>query len=209
MRPRRPRPGGGPGPRLVSAMASMRPAAISSIAVTMLASAALRVIDIRQHGIDLGALRGDGADQRAVILVRIKLQADAVALQVEPRQHLGDAFGGRLLRRHLRLQPDLAQRPAGLWAAREFSRLAERGNEFLLDADPPRRPSSAGAGLRRSSAPDRRRALSMKRLIQASIGAGSGASWMVNIGHCSTSAPCSVSRRENCASSRVSRIRMR
>jgi len=48
-----------------------------------------------------------------------------------------------------------------------------------------------------------------KRRIQASIGAGSGASWMVNIGHCSTSAPCSASRRENCASSRVSRIRMR
>ena len=47
------------------------------------------------------------------------------------------------------------------------------------------------------------------RSFQASIGAGSGASWMVNIGHCSTSAPCLISRRENCASWRVSRIRMR
>ena len=38
--PARPRSGGGSGPRLVSAIASMRPCAISSIAVTMLASAA-------------------------------------------------------------------------------------------------------------------------------------------------------------------------
>ena len=49
----------------------------------------------------------------------------------------------------------------------------------------------------------------MNRLIQSSIGAASGASWMVNIGQCNTSAPCSASRRENCASSRVSMIRMR
>ena len=40
-------------------------------------------------------------------------------------------------------------------------------------------------------------------------GAASTISAIVNIGHCSTSAPCSVSSFENCASSRVSRIRMR
>ena len=168
----------------------------------------LRVIDVRQHGIDLGALRLDRADQRAVILVRIKLQADAMAAQIEARQHLGDAFGCRLLRRHLRLQPDFAQRPAGLWAAREFSRLAERGDELLLDADPPHhlhQPAQAFAGHQHQivaglvdEAPDP----GLDRR-------GSGASWMVNIGHCRTSAPCSASRRENCASSRVSRIRMR
>ncbi len=97
----------------------------------------LRIVDIRQHGIDLGALRGDGAGQRAVILVRVELQAEAAAFQVEPRQHLGDAFRGRFFRRHLRLEPDLAQRPARLWAAGEFARRIERGNEFLLDTEPP------------------------------------------------------------------------
>ena len=83
----------------------------------------LRVVGIRQHGIDLGrALRLDRADQRAVILVRIELQADPVAAQVDARQHFGDALGGRLFRRHLRLQPDFAQRLAGLRAADEFAR---------------------------------------------------------------------------------------
>ena len=118
----------------------------------------LRVIDIGQHGIDLGALRLDRADQHAVILVRIELQAEAMAAEIDARQHLGDAFGGRLLRRHLRLQPDLAQRPAGFWAAREFARLAERGDEIPARRRSGARPSSAGAGLRRSSAPDRRKA---------------------------------------------------
>ncbi len=69
--------------------------------------------------------------------------------QVEPRQHFGDAFGGRLFRRDLRLQPEFAQRPAGLGAAGEFSRLAERGNELLLHADPPHhlhQPPQAFAG---------------------------------------------------------------
>ena len=56
-----------------------------------------------------------------------------MSLEIEPRQHLGDAFGGRLLRRHLRLQPDLAQRPAGFWAAGEFPGLADRGDEGPLD----------------------------------------------------------------------------
>ena len=72
-----------------------------------------------------------------------------MAGEVEPRQHLGDAFGGRLFRRHLRLQPDLAQRPAGLRAAGEFARLAERGDEVRLDADPPHdlhQPAQAFAG---------------------------------------------------------------
>ena len=97
----------------------------------------LGVIDVGRHGIDLGAQRLDGADQGAVVLVRIELQADAVALEVELRQHLGNALGGRLLRRHLRLQPDLAQRPAGFWAAGEFSRLRKRCDKVRLDADPP------------------------------------------------------------------------
>ena len=42
--------------------------------------------------------------------------------------------------------------------------------------------------------------LSTARRIQASIGTGSGASLMLNIGHCKTSAPCSDSRRANKAS---------
>ena len=57
----------------------------------------LRVVDVGQHGIDLRALRGDGADQRAVVLVRIKLQTHPMTSEVDAREHLGDAFGGRLL----------------------------------------------------------------------------------------------------------------
>jgi hypothetical protein len=102
----------------------------------MLARRPVRRQDVRQHGIDVGALRLDRADQRAVVLVRIELQAEAMALRSK-RQHLGDTFRGRLLRRHLRLQSDLAQRPAGLSGARKLAGLAERRNEFLLDADPP------------------------------------------------------------------------
>ena len=72
-----------------------------------------------------------------------------MSAEIEPRQHLGDAFGGRLFRRRLRLQPDLAQRPAGLGPAGEFSSLAERGDKILLDTDPPRdlhQPAQAFAG---------------------------------------------------------------
>ncbi len=39
------------------------------------------------------------SDQRAVILVRIELQANSMARKVEARQHLGDTRRGRLLRR--------------------------------------------------------------------------------------------------------------
>jgi len=196
-------------PELVSAMASMRRSAISSIAVNDVGIGGFRVVDVRKHGIDLGALRRDGADQRAVILVGIKLQAEAMSRELEARQHLDDAFGGRLLRRRLRLQSDLAQRPAGFRAAGEFPRLSDRGNEL-----PARRLSAAPTFIsRRRPSPvistRSSKGEAMKRRIQASTGAGSGASWMVNIGHCSTSAPCSASSRENCASSRVSRIRMR
>ena len=52
-------------------------------------------------------------------------------------------------RRHLRLQPDLAQRPPGLRATGEFSRLAERGQEVVLDIQPPHhfhQPPQAFAG---------------------------------------------------------------
>src|SRR6185312_17325446 len=87
--------------------------------------------------IDLGALRRNGADQLAVISVGIKLQADAVSAEIEPRQHLDDALGGRLLRRRLRLQPDLAQRPAGLGPAGQFSGLAERSDQILRYLDTP------------------------------------------------------------------------
>jgi hypothetical protein len=36
------------------------------------------------------------------------------------------------------MPPDLAQRPAGFWAAGEFARLADRGDEVPLGIDPPR-----------------------------------------------------------------------
>jgi hypothetical protein len=70
-------------------------------------------------------LRLDRADQDAVILVRVKLQAEATAAEVEALQHLGYAFRSRLFRRHLRLQADFAQRLARFGPAREFARLAE------------------------------------------------------------------------------------
>src|SRR5207237_4187480 len=47
-----------------------------------------------------------------------------------------DALGCRLLRGLLRLQPDLAQGPAGFWAARELSGFAERCDKIVLHADP-------------------------------------------------------------------------
>src|SRR5450755_753500 len=98
----------------------------------------LRIVDVGKHGIDLGAPRRDGADQRAMVPVGIKLQAHAMSPEIDACEHLGDAFGCRLLRRYLRLQPDLAQRPAGFWAASKFSRSAEGCDEFLLEIDPPR-----------------------------------------------------------------------
>ena len=70
-------------PRLVSAIASMRPARHLVDRGDDVGVGGLRVIDIGQHGIDLGALRLDGADQRAVVLVRVKLQAEAMASEIE------------------------------------------------------------------------------------------------------------------------------
>ena len=118
----------------------------------------LGVVDVRQHGVDRGALRRDGADQRAMILVGIELQPDAVACEVDARQHLGDALRGRLLGGLLRLQADLAQRPAGFRTAGVFSCLSECCDEFYPQARLRGRPSSGGAALRRSSEPCRRRA---------------------------------------------------
>ena len=72
-----------------------------------------------------------------------------MSAEIEPRQHLGDAFGCRLFGRHLRLKPDLAQRPAGLGSAGEFSHPAECGDKFLVGTDPPRdlhQPAQAFAG---------------------------------------------------------------
>ena len=45
----------------------------------------LCVIGIGQHGIDLGALRRNGADQCAVILLGIKLQAEAMPGEIDAR----------------------------------------------------------------------------------------------------------------------------
>jgi len=42
------------------------------------------VVDIGRHGIGLCTARGDRAEQRAVILVGIELDADATAFEVEP-----------------------------------------------------------------------------------------------------------------------------
>jgi len=84
-----------------------------------------------------------------VILVRIKLQAEAMSAEIDARQHLGDAFGCRLVGRHLRLQSDLEQRPPGLGSAGKFSHPPERGDEVLVGADPPRdldQPPQAFAG---------------------------------------------------------------
>ena len=43
----------------------------------------LCVIGLGQHGIDLGALRRNGADQCAVVLLGIKLQAQAMSGKID------------------------------------------------------------------------------------------------------------------------------
>jgi hypothetical protein len=94
--------------------------AIASIAATTLLS---------------GAARFDRGDQGAVVLVGIELQPDATAGQIEAGQHRGDALRGGHLRGVVGLQPDLAQRSAGLRAPRESARLADGGDESLPPFD--------------------------------------------------------------------------
>jgi len=103
-----------------------------------------------------------------------------------------------------RLQPDLAQRAPGLRAARKFARLADAAMKSCSGRAAPPPLSSAAAAFavistrcRRpvDETPDPR--LDRRRIRR---------SWMVNIGHCSIVRALSVSSRENCASSRVSRI---
>ncbi len=73
-----------------------------------------------------------------MVLVRIKLKADASPLQIEPAQHFDHALGGRLLRGLLRIEGDLAQRLAGLRAAGEFSRFGEGCDQSLVETTAPR-----------------------------------------------------------------------
>ncbi len=95
----------------------------------------LRIVDVGQYRIDLGALRGDGVDQRAVIALGIELQPEAVLLEIDPLQHLGDSLRRRGLGRDMRLEADLAQRASGLGAASETARRTERLDERLIEAD--------------------------------------------------------------------------
>ena len=93
-----------------------------------------RVIDVRQHRIDLSAPRFDAANQYAVILIRVQLQSNPSAVQVEPRQHVRHAFRGWPVGRYGGVDSDIAQCPAGLRAAGKGARLPDRRDERLIDA---------------------------------------------------------------------------
>ena len=73
-----------------------------------------------------------------MVAVGIKLQADAMAVEIEPRQGFGDAFGCRLIGGDRRLQSDLTQRLARLRAARKRASLADGSDKRLIETDPPR-----------------------------------------------------------------------
>ena len=110
--------------------------------------------------------------------------------QVDPRQHLGDAFGGRLSVVTCGSSPISRSARPGLGPRANFRALPSAAKKArstsIRRANFIRRRKPSPVISTRSS-----QGLSMKRRIQASTGAGSGASRMVNIGHCSTSAPCS------------------